>query len=140
LLGEMQSANLTPGEDVHTSIIGCCCRLKMPTEALTFLDSMIKSGYLPRIESYRHIICSLCEEGSIKTAKKVLGDMLLEEYNYDEIVWKILIDGLLRKGNAAECSILLSVMEEQDYRPGDALYAKLTGKVTIANDAHGVAQ
>jgi pentatricopeptide repeat protein len=60
----------------------------MPAEALRFLDSMIESGYLPHIESYRHIICSLCEEGSIKIAKQVFCDMLTKEYNYDEIVWR----------------------------------------------------
>jgi pentatricopeptide repeat protein len=111
----------------------------MPAEALTFLDSMIESGYLPHIESYRHIICSLCEEGSIKTAKQVFGDMLSKEYNYDEIVWRILIDGLLQKGNVSECSSLLSVMDEQDCRPSDALYARLTGKIIVANDVQETA-
>jgi len=129
----MQSANLTPSEDVYTCIIECCCRLKLLKEALGFLDTMAKNGYLPHLESYRFIICALCEEGSFHTAKSIFGDILSKEYNCDEIVWKILIDGLLQRGNTADCSSLLSFMEEQNCRPSAAIYARLTGEITVAS-------
>jgi len=135
----MQSANLTPSEDVYTCMIECCYRMKLLKEALRFLDSMVERGYLPRLESYRFIICALCEEGSFHTAKSIFGDMLSKEYNCDEIVWKILIDGLLQNGNTADCSRLLSFMEEQNCHPSSAIYARLTSEITVASEAQEIA-
>jgi pentatricopeptide repeat protein len=136
----MQNANLTPSEDVYTSIIDCCCRLKILTDALTLLDSMTKSGYLPHLESYRIIISSLCEGGNFRTAKEVFGDLLLKESNYDEIVWKILIYGLLQKGSVAEFSSLLSVMKEHGYQPSNTINAMITGEITVTNEVQEIAR
>ncbi|GJN40184.1 hypothetical protein PR202_gb29363 [Eleusine coracana subsp. coracana] len=136
---KMQRANLVPSMDVYTCMIECSCRRKLLKEALAFLDSMTKNGYLPHLGSYRLIICALCEEGSFHTAKQVFGGILSKGYNFDEIVGKILIDGLLQIGNTADCSGLLLLMEEQNCRPSAAMYARLPGEVTIASEIQEIA-
>ncbi|KAF9606664.1 hypothetical protein IFM89_027708 [Coptis chinensis] len=75
-------------------------------EASALVDMMVKQGRLPNLESYKLLICGLCNKGNIQKAKTVFCTLLRPEHNYDEVAWKVLIEGLLKKGLVEECSKL----------------------------------
>ena len=78
---------------------------------------MIGCGYLPHLDSYHLLLSGLCDDGDFGRAKSMFCDLIGMDYNCDEITWRILIDGLLKKGHVYMCYEMLSIMEERHCLP-----------------------
>lgn len=88
---------MSPSEDMYNALVNCCCKLKMYEEAMKILDTMLKLGLLPHIESYKLLVCGLYDEGNDEMAKSAFCMLIQCGYNYDEVAWKLLIVLLLKR-------------------------------------------
>ena len=59
------------------------------------------------------LICALCRSSRLKEVEVLFENMLGKKWNNDEIVWTILIDGLLKERESELCMKLLHVMESK---------------------------
>ena len=89
------------------------------------IDNMVKAGELPHLENFIMLICGLYDKGNTKQAAAAFSSLLRCGYNNDEIVCKILIDGLLKRGLVDSCSELLKIMENNDCHPSPHTYSTL---------------
>ena len=76
------------------------------------VDTMIEHGYLPALESCKLLICGLFDEQNNEKAKAVFCSVLRCGYNYDEVAWKLILDGLIKKGHVNRGSELVGIMEK----------------------------
>ncbi|KAG6404439.1 hypothetical protein SASPL_136687 [Salvia splendens] len=111
LVDHLKQRGMSLNEDMYNKLVDCCCNLKMYKEAVDLINVMLTHELLPHIESYKLLVCGLYNEGSDEKAKQTFCRLLHIGYNYDEVVWKVLIDGLMRMGFVKECSELVGVME-----------------------------
>ncbi|CAH1448019.1 unnamed protein product [Lactuca virosa] len=81
-------------------------------KALSLVNNMVENGVLVDLETYKLLICGLYEEGKHEKGKEVFCS-LLDGYNSDEVVWTILLDGLLKRGLVKRYFELVGVMEEK---------------------------
>jgi pentatricopeptide repeat protein len=125
LFNHMIERGLVPNEDIYNALLSCCCELRMLSSAARLVEAMMEHGHLPLLESCKLLLCGLYDEGENEKAKAVFVHLLLCGYNYDEVAWKILIDGLLKSGLADRCSELLSVMEKRGCQIDPLTYTKL---------------
>ncbi|KAH0678699.1 hypothetical protein KY284_019784 [Solanum tuberosum] len=125
LLDHMQSCGISPGENIYTSMVNCCCKLKMYEDATRFLDTMLTQGFLPHLESYKLLVCGLYDDGNNEKAKTTFFRLLGCGYNNDEVAWKLLIDGLLKRGLVDRCLELLDIMEKNRFRLSAHTYSLL---------------
>ncbi|BAT99438.1 hypothetical protein LR48_Vigan284s000100 [Vigna angularis] len=112
LYHDMRGSEISPSESIHNSLLSSCCKLGMFVEAVTLLDSMMECGHLAHLESYKLLICGLFEQMDKEKAEAVFHSLLRCGYNYDEVAWKILIDGFARNGYVDQCTELLSIMKK----------------------------
>ncbi|KAJ9691529.1 hypothetical protein PVL29_013645 [Vitis rotundifolia] len=125
LVHHMKERGMSPSEDIYNSLLDCCCKLGVYAEAVRLVDVMVENGLLPLLESYKLLVCGLYIEGSNEKAKAVFHGVLSCGYNYDEVAWKVLIDGLLKRDLVDECSELLDIMEEKGCQPNPQTYSLL---------------
>ena len=111
----MREGGISPSEIIHNSLLSSCCKLGMFGEAVTLLDSMMECSHLAHLESYKLLICGLFEQMNKEKAEAVFCSLLRCGYNYDEVAWKVLIDGLAKTGYVDQCSELLNLMEKNGY-------------------------
>ncbi|KAK9085926.1 hypothetical protein Sjap_026337 [Stephania japonica] len=130
----MNERGLVPNEKIYTSLVNCLCKLEMYKEALIKVDMMADCGYQPCLESYKLLVCGFYDKGKSEEAKKVFCSLLGCEFNHDEIAWKILIDGLLKKGFVDRCTELLDFMEEKNCPPNHQTYAMIIAEIPSGND------
>ncbi|KAK7395294.1 hypothetical protein VNO78_15845 [Psophocarpus tetragonolobus] len=62
LLNDFQESEMSPNELIYNELLSCCCKLKL-YEALSLLEDMDENSHLAHLESYKLIICGLCDEG-----------------------------------------------------------------------------
>lgn len=86
---------------------------------------MLTQGFLPRLELYKLLICGLYDDGNNDKAKTTFFRLLDCGYNNDEVAWKLLIDGLLKRGLVDRCSELLDIMEKNGSRLSSQTYSLL---------------
>lgn len=86
---------------------------------------MIELGYLPALESCKPLICGLFDEESNEKANAFFCSMLHCGYNQDEVVWKLLLDGLVKRGHVNRCSELVSIMENMGCQLHPETYSML---------------
>ncbi|PQQ11788.1 pentatricopeptide repeat-containing protein [Prunus yedoensis var. nudiflora] len=110
-------------------IVGLCKEgrldLQVYGEASILVDVMIKDGYLPTLESSTLLVCGLLDEEKTEKAKAVFRTLLRCGYNYDEVAWKVLLDGLLKRGLVNICSELVSIMEKMGCQLHPQTYSML---------------
>lgn len=99
LFGKMRDMGIFPNEDTCNSLLDCCCELKFYRKPAMLVDYMIELGYLPALESCKWLICWLVDEESNEKANAFFCSMLHCGYNQDEVVWKLLLDGLVKRGS-----------------------------------------
>jgi pentatricopeptide repeat protein len=87
---------------------------------------MIECNHLAHLESYKLLICELFGQGNKEKAEAIFRSLLSCGYNYDEVVWKVLIDGLAKKGYVHECSQLREIMEKNDCHIHSETHAMLS--------------
>ncbi|KAE8701146.1 hypothetical protein F3Y22_tig00110548pilonHSYRG00354 [Hibiscus syriacus] len=115
LIDHTRDQGIYPGEDVYNSILSCSCELGVFDDA----------SQLPHLDSYRQLICGLYDQGDKEKAEKTFGNLLRCGYNCDEVAWKILVDGLLRKGLADRCTDISSIMEKMGCQLHPTTYSML---------------
>lgn len=69
------------------------------------------------LTGYKELICTLCQLHRRKEARFVFEKMLSRALNADEIVWTILINGLLGAGYKDLCMEFLHIMETNRRNP-----------------------
>lgn len=97
----------------YNALVCCCCEKGEYREAKKMTEAMIKHGHLPRLESSKLLICGLYDQEDEEEAEHFFRSLLVCGYNHDELAWKLLVDGLLKKGFVKRCSDLLQVMERK---------------------------
>ncbi|KAM1204425.1 hypothetical protein ACFX2J_020112 [Malus domestica] len=125
LYSHMKEREVSPSEDIYNYLLNCCCTLQKYGEAAILVDAMIEDGYLPTLESSTLLVCGLLDEEKSEKAKAVFRTLLHCEYNYDEVAWKVLFDGLLKRGLGNICSELISIMEKLGCRLHPQTYSML---------------
>jgi pentatricopeptide repeat protein len=130
LVSRMKEDNLPLNEDICTALVNCFCKLRMYTDAWALLCSMIGRGFLPNLLSYQHLLSGLTAEGQEDRAKEIFRDSRWKDYNPDEIVWKVIIDGLIRKGHSEMCHDMISTLEQMNCKLSDQTYAMLTEELS----------
>lgn len=125
LIDHMRHGGIQPGEVISNSIIKCCCMLELYAEAFQLINNMVTMGELPHLESFKLLICGLYEKGHKDQAEAIFCSLLRCGYNNDEIAWKVLIDGLQKKGLVDSCSELIKVMESNGCHPKPHTYSML---------------
>ncbi|OMO72968.1 hypothetical protein COLO4_27373 [Corchorus olitorius] len=73
LFDHMREEGISPTGDIYNSLFSCCCELRLYDNALIVVDSMISSGQLPYLESYKQLICGLYDEGDKEKANTVFN-------------------------------------------------------------------
>ncbi|RZC28094.1 Pentatricopeptide repeat-containing protein [Glycine soja] len=96
LYHHMRETGISPSEIIHNSLLSSCCKLGMFGEAVTLLDSMMECSHLAHLESYKLLICGMFEQMNKEKAEAVFCSLLRCGYNYDEVAWKVHIDGLAK--------------------------------------------
>jgi pentatricopeptide repeat protein len=130
LVSRMKDDNISLNEDIYTAVIICLCKSKLYSYAWVLLRSMIGHGFAPQLMCYQHLLCGLISEGQANMAKVIFGNSRWEDYNPDEIVWKVIIDGLIRKGHPASCHDMISRLEQMNCRPSNRTYAMLAEELS----------
>lgn len=121
----MKDRQISPSQDIYHSLINCCCQLQVYGEAAILLDTMIEVGYLPTLESSKLLVCGLFNEDNIEKAKAIFCSLLRCGYNFDEVAWKVLHDGLLKRGLVNRCSELITIMEQMGCKLHPQTYSML---------------
>ncbi|EPS72780.1 hypothetical protein M569_01977, partial [Genlisea aurea] len=111
-LMERDGAAAKGGKNGFDTLIQCCCKMGIPDEASRLVDDMLGRGMLPRLESYGLLVCGFYGEGREEEARGTFRGMLRGGYNHDEVVWKVLIDGLMKEGFLEGCCELVVVMRK----------------------------
>ncbi|XP_057783898.1 pentatricopeptide repeat-containing protein At5g65560 isoform X5 [Salvia miltiorrhiza] len=111
LVDHLRQCGLSPNEDMYNKLVDCCCNLKLLEEATNIIGVMLKHGLLPHLESFKVLVCELYNEGSDEKGKATFCQLLQCGYNYDEVAWKVLLDGLLKRGFVKGFYELVGVME-----------------------------
>ena len=119
------SMGMSPSEDIYNALLNCCCELQLYGKAVELVDTMIEHGFLPALESCKMLLCGLLDEENSAKAYSVFRRMLCCGYNYDEIAWKVLLDGCVKRGHLNSCSELLSIMEKMDCQLHPESYSML---------------
>ncbi|KAL0291174.1 UNVERIFIED_CONTAM: Pentatricopeptide repeat-containing protein [Sesamum angustifolium] len=112
LVDHSKQCGISPSEDIYNKLVECCCNKRMYEEAVDLIDVMLKHGFLPHLECFKRLVCGLYDDGNDEKAKATFYRLLHCGYNYDEVAWKVLIDGLLQRGFVNGCSELVNVMEK----------------------------
>ena len=68
---------------------------------------MTSRGFELRLIEFKALICALCKVNSLTDAQKVFEKMLMKDWNPDEVLWAVLIDGLLNEGFQNVCTNFL---------------------------------
>lgn len=130
LVSCMKDDKLSLNENIYTSLISCFCKSGRLSDAWALLHSMIEHGFVPRLMSYQHLLCGLISEGQDHRVKEIFGNSRWKDYNPDEIVWKVIIDGLIRKGHSDICLDMISKLEQMNCRPSNQTYAMLAEELS----------
>lgn len=81
--------------------------------ALELLDLMIDRAFEVRLSVYKALICALFKANEVEKAQVVFEKILDQHLNPDEIIWTILVDGLLKEGGFEMCRNFLQIMESK---------------------------
>ncbi|XP_048534397.1 pentatricopeptide repeat-containing protein At5g65560-like [Triticum urartu] len=130
LVSRIKDDNLSLNEDIYTALITCLCKSRQYSDAWALLHSMIGRGFVPQLMSYQHLLCGLISEGQAHMAEEIFGNGRWEDYNPDEIVWKVIIDGLIRNGHSDICRDMVSKLEQRNCRPSNQTYVMLAEELS----------
>ncbi|KAK7407187.1 hypothetical protein VNO78_08889 [Psophocarpus tetragonolobus] len=125
LYHHMRGSEISPSESIHNSLLSSCCKLGMFGEAVTLLDSMMECSHLAHLESCKLLICGLFEQKNTEKAEAIFCSLLSCGYNYDEVAWKVLIDGLAKSGYVDKCSEFLNLMKKNGCHLHSETYSML---------------
>lgn len=115
LMENMKERGLSPNQEIYESLLVAHCKNLEVDYALKIFDWMAIRGYKPHLPIYKELICALCRASRVEEAQTLFESMLEKEWNNDEIVWTVFVDGLLKEGQLDICMKLLHVMEDRNY-------------------------
>jgi pentatricopeptide repeat protein len=126
----MNDDNLSLNEGIYTALIISLCKSKQYSYAWVLLRSMIDHDFVPQLICYQHLLCGLFSEGQTNVATQIFASSRWEDYNPDEIVWKVIIDGLIKKGHSVMCCAMISRLEQMNCTPSNQTYAMLAEELS----------
>lgn len=126
----MGDQRLSPDEEIYNSLVLVYSNYFKVDLALETLNTMTAQGFKPCLIGYRALICALCKIDKMEEAQSIFENMLLQHWNPDEIVWTILIDGLLKDGKPDLCMKFLHIMEAKNCKPTFQTYVILAREVS----------
>ncbi|KAK9946768.1 hypothetical protein M0R45_012214 [Rubus argutus] len=96
----LKEKGIQPTKVIYTALIDGYCKFWEVSDALSLFNRMLTElGYLPALGSCKWLICWLVDEESNEKANAFFCSMLHCGYNLDEVVWKLLLDGLVKRGH-----------------------------------------
>lgn len=125
LVDHMKESGFSLTEYIYNSVLKCCCKLGMYEEAVRLVDAMVENDFLPHLTSYKLLVLGLYDERKTEKAKAVFCTLLRCGYHNDEVAWKVLFDGLLKRGLIDRFTELLDIMEKKGFRPSSETYSML---------------
>lgn len=81
--------------------------------ALELFNLMTDRAFEVRLPIYKALICALLKANQVEKAQVLFENMLEKQWNPDEIIWTLLVDGLLKDGMFNLCLKFLHVMESK---------------------------
>nr|GFC54561.1 hypothetical protein [Tanacetum cinerariifolium] len=87
---------------------------------------MTLKGFEPHIQSYKTLISALCKDGRCSNASELFENMLDQQLDADEIIWTVLIDGLLKDAEVDACVHFLGIMESKNRKASVQTYITLS--------------
>ncbi|CAL9083239.1 unnamed protein product [Musa acuminata var. zebrina] len=104
-------------EEIYNSLLQVYANNLKIEHALELLNAMTSIGFEPCLMGYKSLICALCEVDRVQEAQNLFHCMLLQHWSPDEVVWTILIDGLIKGGKPTLCTEFLQIMEAKGCKP-----------------------
>ena len=114
LADNMKEKGLSPNKEIYQSLLVGHCKNSKVDSAMKIFDLMAVGGFEPRLPEYKALICALCRGSQVEEAQAMFVSMLEKQWNADEVVWTVLIDGLLKEKQLDLCMKLLHIMESKN--------------------------
>lgn len=86
---------------------------------------MANSGIEAHLSVYAALVSALCRTNRTKEAQNLLESMLEKQWSTDDIVWTVLVDGLIKEGLPDFCLKFLHIMESRNCSINIQTYAVL---------------
>ncbi|KAJ0715717.1 putative tetratricopeptide-like helical domain superfamily [Helianthus annuus] len=138
LFHNMEEKSITPDLNRYASLIAVHCKNLKMEATLEFFNLMLVGGFEPHIKSYKALICGLCKIGQMSKARELFENMLDQQWDADEVVWTILIDGVLREADVDTCVRCIHIMESKNRIPNFETYVMLAKQVSATDDVNAV--
>lgn len=78
-------------------------------------------------------MCALCKVGRVEELEALFGKLLHMQWSADEIIWTVLIDGIVKEGGSDLCMKLLHQMESSSCKIKFHSYVILAREVPMEN-------
>jgi pentatricopeptide repeat protein len=140
LIENMKERGLCPNQDIYNSILVAHCKNLAVDDALNIFNLMVIRGFELHLSIYKALICALCMASRLGEAQSLFESMLEKEWNNDEIVWTILVDGLLKEGQLDLCMKLLHVMKSRNCILNSHTYVILARELSKLDKSVGTHQ
>ncbi|KAM0898884.1 hypothetical protein ACQ4PT_021668 [Festuca glaucescens] len=121
LYRSMVDQGLCPNQEAYNLFIISLLRVLKVDLAMGVFRHMSAQCRELHLDGYKTLICALCQSDRRKEAQFVFEHMLSRTFNPDNIVWTVLVDGLLGGGYKDLCKEFLHIMEKNHCTDFNAL-------------------
>uniref|UniRef100_A0ACD5W497 Uncharacterized protein n=1 Tax=Avena sativa TaxID=4498 RepID=A0ACD5W497_AVESA len=118
----MVGQGLCPNQEAYNCFIISILRALKVDLAMGVFRHMSAQHRELHLVGYKALICALCQLHRRKEAQFIFEHMLSRAFNPDNIVWTVLIDGLLGAGYKDVCMKFLQIMEKNHRKPSFRSY------------------
>ncbi|KAL6966644.1 hypothetical protein U1Q18_032424 [Sarracenia purpurea var. burkii] len=123
LLMEMKMRQISPDEVTMNAVLRFFCKAGMVDVALELFNAR-NEFRLSSTMAYNYLINTLCGDGSIDEAYRVLQNSVDQGYFPGRKTFSILADALCREGKFEKMKELMVVALGQNFMPSDSTYEK----------------
>jgi pentatricopeptide repeat protein len=122
LYRSMVGQGLCPNQEAYNYFIISILRARKVDLAMGVFRHMSAQRCKLHLVRYKALICALCQFNRRKEAQFIFEHMLSRPFDPDNIVWTVLIDGLLGAGYKDLCMEYLHIMENNHREPSFRSY------------------
>jgi pentatricopeptide repeat protein len=129
LYRSMIGQSLCPNQEAYNHFIVSILRAQKVDLAMGVFRHMSAQHCELHLVGYKALICALCQFHRREEAQFIFEHMLSRAFNPDNIVWTVLIDGLLGAGYKDLCMEFLHIMEKNHHKPSFRSYTIVAREV-----------
>lgn len=122
LYRSMVGQGLCLNQEAYNSLLLSLLRALKVDLAMGVFKHMSAQHCELHLAGYKALICALCQLHRRKEARIIFENMLTRTWNPDDVVWTVLIDGLLGAGYKDLCMEFLRIMETSHCKPSFQTY------------------